>query len=373
MNRIVITLPEFQPGEGARIEHMLSTGALRVHIRKPGATEEQVRGLIESISRRFYHRISLHDHLDLAVEYGLGGVHLNSRYPAPPPDFSGLVSRSCHSISELREHNDLDYLFLSPIFNSISKKDYKSAFSDQELQKAKSDGILDSHVYALGGVRPALFGTLAKYGFGGAALMGAAWNPIDASQFRIQYIAPDSTNVEAMLKQGCRWVQLRMKDARSPEILRHARIIAPLCRKYGATFVLDDRVDLVEATGADGVHLGANDIPVDQARQILGPGYIIGATANDFSAIEKATNSGADYVGLGPLRFTTTKKNLSPILGYEGYDKIMEQVRNAHITLPVTAIGGIVPSDLERLWQAGVHGVAASGAIESILLSLSNK
>ncbi len=363
IHRIVITRPEFLSGEGARIAAMLEGGALRVHLRKPGCSEEQMRGLIEEIPAEYRLRLSLHDHTHLALEYGLGGVHLNSRFPALPHGFTGLVSRSCHSPEELRANAGLDYLFLSPVFNSISKAGYDAAFTAEQL----AGGLIDARVYALGGVCPANFRTVAALGFGGGAMLGAAWNPVDAERFKLQYIAPDATKVERVLAGGCRWVQLRMKDARTPEILAQAAIIEPLCRRYGATFIIDDRVDLVEAANADGVHLGAKDLPVEQARRILGPGYIVGATANTYEAIERAKAAGADYVGLGPLRFTTTKKNLSPLLGFEGYRDIMHRCRLNGIDIPVVAIGGLVPDDAAQLYDAGVQGLAVSGAIDQFL------
>lgn len=165
------------------------------------------------------------------------------------------------------------------------------------------------------------------------------------------------------LKGGCRWIQLRMKGASSREVVAMAQKIVPMCREYGATFILDDHAELVETAGADGVHLGKNDMPVAQARQLLGPEKIIGATANTFDDIRAAAAAGADYIGLGPFRFTTTKERLSPTLGLEGYRRIMNQCMEAGITIPVIAIGGITAGDIASLRQTGISGVAISGAI----------
>ncbi|MDE6612826.1 MAG: thiamine phosphate synthase [Muribaculaceae bacterium] len=167
----------------------------------------------------------------------------------------------------------------------------------------------------------------------------------------------------AALEGGCRWVQLRMKDADDSSVVEAASRLGALCRAAGATFILDDRVELVERTGAHGVHLGKSDMPVDKAIAALGPGYIVGATANTFDDIRAAAALGAHYIGLGPLRFTTTKKNLSPVLGYRGYTDICASCRRAGITLPVVAIGGITDADIEPLALAGVNGVAVSGSI----------
>lgn len=168
---------------------------------------------------------------------------------------------------------------------------------------------------------------------------------------------------EAALRGGCRWIQLRMKDEPDESIIDAGRRLAPLCRAAGATFIIDDHVALVDAVGADGVHLGKNDMPVAEARRILGADRIIGATANTFDDIAAAVASGADYIGLGPFRFTETKKRLSPILGLEGYRDIMAHCRRAGYSIPVVAIGGITPEDIEAIMATGVTGIALSGTI----------
>lgn len=171
------------------------------------------------------------------------------------------------------------------------------------------------------------------------------------------------SGAEAVLRGGCRWVQLRMKDASDEEFLSAGRKLAELCRSFGARLILDDRVRLVEELGADGVHVGKNDMPVDKVRRLLGPGRIVGATANSFADIEAAAARGADYIGLGPFRFTSTKQKLSPILGLEGYRSVMSACRDAGIVLPVVAIGGITVEDIPGIMAAGVHGIAVSGSL----------
>ena len=165
------------------------------------------------------------------------------------------------------------------------------------------------------------------------------------------------------LEGGCRWIQLRMKDAPLDEVETMARSVQDLCRSYGAIFVIDDHVELVKKIGADGVHLGKNDMPVDEARRILGSGFIIGGTANTFGDICCLHQAGADYIGCGPFRFTTTKKNLSPVLGLDGYRNIVVQMRQNGIDLPIVAIGGITLSDIPEILGTGVTGIALSGMI----------
>lgn len=165
------------------------------------------------------------------------------------------------------------------------------------------------------------------------------------------------------LEGGCRWVQLRMKEATEAEFMAAAAQIGRLCKEHGATFVLDDHVEWVEKTGADGVHLGKNDMPIDEARKILGSDKIIGGTANTFEDVERLYRQGADYIGCGPFRFTTTKKNLSPVLGLEGYQHIVDQMKSHGINLPIVAIGGILESDIKSILATGVSGIAVSGGI----------
>lgn len=169
--------------------------------------------------------------------------------------------------------------------------------------------------------------------------------------------------IRMALEGGCRWIQLRMKDAPAEEIIVCAEEVLPLCRRHGAKFLLDDHVELVRQLGADGVHLGKNDMPVDEARTILGPDIIIGGTANTIEDIIRLHKQGADYIGCGPFRFTTTKKNLSPILGLDGYKSIVLKMKELGIDLPIVAIGGITVEDIPAVMGTGVSGIALSGAI----------
>lgn len=182
----------------------------------------------------------------------------------------------------------------------------------------------------------------------------------------ISHFTPQISYAEGIrmaLEGGCRWIQLRMKDAPAEEIIACAEEVIPLCRRHGAKFLLDDHVELVRQLGADGVHLGKNDMPVDEARKILGPDIIIGGTANTIEDIIRLHKQGADYIGCGPFRFTTTKKNLSPILGLDGYKSIVLKMKELGIDLPIVAIGGITVEDIPAVMGTGVSGIALSGAI----------
>ena len=181
------------------------------------------------------------------------------------------------------------------------------------------------------------------------------------SHFTERYSYLDA--IRMALEGGCRWIQLRVKGATDEEIRPMAIEAQVLCRHYGAIFIIDDRVELVQAIEADGVHLGKNDMPVDQARQLLGEAYLIGGTANTFDDIKRLNRQGADYIGCGPFRFTTTKEKLSPLLGLEGYTALLQQMAAHHITTPLVAIGGITPTDIPDLTACGIQGIALSGTI----------
>ena len=170
-------------------------------------------------------------------------------------------------------------------------------------------------------------------------------------------------SVRIALEGGCQWIQLRMKEGSPEDILPIAKEAMNLCRKYDATFIIDDYVELTKQIEADGVHLGKNDMPITEARKTLGKDFIIGGTANTFEDIQMLYKAGADYIGCGPFRFTTTKKNLSPILGLEGYQQIISQMKENNISLPLIAIGGITKKDIPSLMQTGINGIALSGSI----------
>lgn len=193
----------------------------------------------------------------------------------------------------------------------------------------------------------------------------------------------DLEGIALALEGGCRWIQLRMKEASDDEFLATARQAVDICHSHGARLILDDHVEAVKTVGADGVHLGKKDMPIDEARRILGTHYIIGGTANTIDDVRRIYAAGANYIGCGPFRFTTTKKNLSPILGLEGYRKIVDAMHDEDIDIPIVAIGGITKSDLKAIMQTGVTGVAISGGIinaedpvketQDIITSLNNE
>ena len=195
---------------------------------------------------------------------------------------------------------------------------------------------------------------------------------------RYSYI--DSARIA--LEGGCRWIQLRMKDADETLLEETALIVQKMCKEYDATFIIDDNVHLCKKIKADGVHLGKNDMPIAEARKILGDDFIIGATVNTFDDVllcqqstdnrQQTLSSGfetsfpntvPDYFGCGPFRFTSTKKNLAPILGLDGYREIMKKMKENNIDIPLVAIGGITKDDVPELMKTGIDGIAISGSV----------
>jgi len=193
------------------------------------------------------------------------------------------------------------------------------------------------------------------------------WDTIMFS--KLQYISQGSTatsqlnNIQLALDAGCNWIQLRYKNATVDEVMALAEQVKRLCSDHAATFIINDNPHIANAVDADGVHLGLTDISIVESRQIVGNNKIIGGTANTLDHVLQRADEGCNYIGLGPLRFTTTKEKLSPILGLKGYEEIIEALIIRHITIPVYAIGGVVLEDIQAIMKTGVYGVAVSGII----------
>jgi len=168
---------------------------------------------------------------------------------------------------------------------------------------------------------------------------------------------------EEACQVGATWVQLRVKNESAEEWKAIALETISICKKHQAKLIINDNVTLAKEIGADGVHLGKQDLSTLEARKILGTDFIIGGTANTFEDIKMHVAAKVDYIGLGPFKFTSTKEKLSPIVGLEGYKRIMKQCEEEGITIPIIAIGGITPHDVEEIINTGVYGVAIAGYI----------
>lgn len=187
---------------------------------------------------------------------------------------------------------------------------------------------------------------------------------------KLQYISQGCTlaeqefNIKNALENGAQWIQVRWKNAPENELIRLCENTKKLCSEYKSVCIINDHVHIAKDIDADGVHVGLNDMAVENARNILGENKIIGGTANTFSDVRQRMAESCDYIGLGPLRFTSTKEKLSPILGFEGYEDIIRSLKEKSLEIPkIFAIGGVVPEDVERLQETGIYGLSVSGQI----------
>lgn len=169
--------------------------------------------------------------------------------------------------------------------------------------------------------------------------------------------------VEKVCLSGVKLIQLRIKDQSLDSIYEEAKTIKGICNKFKATFILNDHVAIAKELNLDGVHLGKTDLSPIKAREILGGNTIIGGTANDLEDIKSLINAQVDYIGLGPYKYTETKKKLSPILGLDGYLTILKALENNSNVPPIYAIGGITKNDILPLVNLGIYGIALSGLI----------
>lgn len=189
---------------------------------------------------------------------------------------------------------------------------------------------------------------------------------------KLQYISQGITivdqelNIRKALDNGIKWIQVRWKNAPENEFIRLCEISKKLCSNHDTVCIINDHIQIAKDIDADGVHLGLKDTSIETARNILGENKIIGGTANTISDVLQRMNEPCDYIGLGPLRLTSTKEQLSPILGFEGYQKIIENLKERSLEIPkIFAIGGVILNDIELLQQIGIYGVAVSGQITS--------
>lgn len=389
---IVITLPYFFYGEAVILRSLWTAGAEIIHIRKPDATEDELDRLICELQSLGCDMscFTLHYNTRLAETYSLGGIHLQGEELLHiDQSINKRLSFSAHSWDEVRKYADVaDYCFFSPLFNSVSKEGYKGQNLNPDTIHDELETVPYCSVVGLSGITSHNIWKVRTLGFDGAAAIGSVWGPSaktaltpylseTLTRFRalrikwqgavngkLQLISNGDIDVaENFLAGGGRWIQLRMKDVPKEQIEEQGHEMRILCRQYGATLIVDDDPYIAKNIGAEGVHLGKNDMSPTEARKIVGDDAIIGATANTFDDIKNLSLQPIDYIGLGPYRFTTTKKNLSPILGLEGYQNIIKEMRLAGIDIPVVAIGGITVEDIPSIINTGVYGIAASGAI----------
>lgn len=183
MKLILMTTPNFYVEEHQILTALFDEGLEILHLRKPNTEPVYSERLLQLLPEAYRSQIVVHDHFYLKSEYGLKGIHLNQRNPEFPKNYKGHISCSCHSAEELVARKKIcDYLFLSPIYDSISKDSYPSHFSPAQLREMADRKIIDKKVMALGGIDLDRIAQMRDYGFGGVVILGAIWNRFDIHQ-----------------------------------------------------------------------------------------------------------------------------------------------------------------------------------------------
>ncbi len=177
------------------------------------------------------------------------------------------------------------------------------------------------------------------------------------ARVRLAVLVESAGLARAALEGGAGMIQLRAKGITDRALLQRADQIAALCRDAGAVFVVNDRPDVASLAGADGVHLGQEDLPCGRVREFFGSGLLVGASAHSREEIERAVSAGADYLGVGTIFATGTKPDLT------GQGLAILRVARERSSLPFFAIGGITLDNVDEVMDAGAHGVAIAGAI----------
>jgi thiamine-phosphate pyrophosphorylase len=191
--------------------------------------------------------------------------------------------------------------------------------------------------------------------------MAAGWPRFDLYVITDPVLSPGRTHVEiarAALEGGADAVQLRDKSSSALNLCRWAAEIQPLARKFGAAFLVNDRVDVALLAGADGAHVGVEDLPARDARRLLPPPAVLGVSAGTREEARRAEKAGADYVGVGPVFPSPTKPDAGEALGIEGFAAIARSV-----SIPAVAIGGITAENVARVFEAGASGAAVVSAV----------
>ena len=185
---------------------------------------------------------------------------------------------------------------------------------------------------------------------------------------KLQYISQGSSpdihiqNIESALNAGVKLIQLRLKNISDDNYAEHGIQAKEICRTFGAQLIINDNPYVAKTCDADMLHLGLDDMKVEEAKKMI-PNKLIGGTANTFEHIQQRCAEKVDYIGLGPFQFTTTKEKLSPVLRVNGYEEIIKKMESENLTTPIYAIGGIELKDIESIINTGVYGIAVSGLI----------
>ena len=185
MKLILVTSPTYFVEEDKIITSLFEEGLDILHLRKPDTAPMYAERLLTLIPEQYHKRIVVHGHFYLKEEFRLKGIHLNHRNPTAPDHYKGHLSCSCHSLEEVKEcKRSFDYVFMSPVFDCISKQNYHAQYTPEEIRKAHKAGIIDKKVIALGGIDIVNIAEVKNFGFGGAAVLGALWHKFDTCNDR---------------------------------------------------------------------------------------------------------------------------------------------------------------------------------------------
>ncbi|MDO6744829.1 thiamine phosphate synthase [Tenacibaculum soleae] len=190
---------------------------------------------------------------------------------------------------------------------------------------------------------------------------------------KLHYITQGNTpqehleNIQRACASGVEWVQLRLKKVDPKTLLETAKKAREITGHFQTRLIINDHYKVAKEVNADGVHLGKSDACPLKVRAYLGKFYSIGGTANTLEDCKKLLEKKVDYIGLGPFRFTETKKNLSPVLGTVGYQALLDELKTE---TPIIAVGGIRLDDTTKIIQTGVYGIAVSAAITNDFTSI---
>ncbi|MDR1758488.1 MAG: thiamine phosphate synthase [Bacteroidales bacterium] len=175
MKLIVITGETFFKGEAEIVCRLFEAGLERLHVRKPHTSENRLHAFLSELPEEVCRNVVLHDHFSLCQNFKVGGFHLNRRQSHAVTTREQSLSKSCHSIDELIEISNYQYVFISPVFDSISKNGYQTPFSREDWGYARERGLIQEKVYALGGITPSRLSKVANFGFAGAVVLGWLW------------------------------------------------------------------------------------------------------------------------------------------------------------------------------------------------------
>jgi len=309
---------------------------------------------------------------DIALATGADGVHFPEETYGPKRLLTG---RSVHSIDAVRraEREGSDFLVYSPIFASKGKGEPAGLDNLRLIVGATS-----LPVYALGGVFPKNIPSILETGARGAAAISAILDALDVEAAARAFAAPFREKRFAFkgvlglvsgfdagiaaIQNGVEGLQFRHKGPFTREAFDAARSLCETCRAANIPFFVNDRADIAEALDATGVHLGQKDIPIREARRILGKGKVIGASVSNEEEALAAVEEGADYVGLGHVFPTNSKVKLTPPIGLETVRRVKKR-----ISVPLIAIGGIDETNAALVFQAGADGIAVLSKLARVL------